>query len=130
MAKDFIKQYGPPNRASKGCGLLKRKSIKVAKSTLGHYCLNEAQSRDKGKTIVTEAPNVPRLVSEARKSQTFTPLSEPISFIFEKLRSLEILQPKPREIPLNPFNPAKQCAFYSGMLGHTTDKCQCLKEKI
>ncbi|KAH0695967.1 hypothetical protein KY289_013449 [Solanum tuberosum] len=88
MVKDFIKQYGPPNTASKGCGLLKRKFIespegmkghesqkKVAESTLGHYCLNEAQSRNKGKTIVIEAPNVPPLMPEARKAQTFIPLT-------------------------------------------------------
>ncbi|KAH0698475.1 hypothetical protein KY284_012690 [Solanum tuberosum] len=104
MAKDFITQYRPPNRESKGCDLLKRKSIeslegikgnesqkKIAESTLGHYCSNEVQSKDKGKTIVTKASNVPPLVPDARKTQTFTPLS---------------------------------------MLGHTTDECQCLKEEI
>ncbi|KAH0682773.1 hypothetical protein KY290_021360 [Solanum tuberosum] len=85
---------------------------------------------DKGKTIVIEAPNVPPLVPEVRKAQTFIPLSEPISFIFKKLRSLGILQPRPNETPLHPFNPAKQCAFHSGMLGHTTDECQYLKEEI
>ncbi|KAH0678973.1 hypothetical protein KY284_020058 [Solanum tuberosum] len=143
MAKDFIKQYGPPNRASKGCDFLRRKSMeslegikghesqkKVAESILGHYCLNEVQSRDKGKTIVTKESNVPPLVPEARKTQTFTPLSEPISFIFEKLRSLKNLQPKYREIPLNSFNPAKQCTFHSGMLGHTTNECHCLKKEV
>ncbi|KAK6796170.1 hypothetical protein RDI58_003871 [Solanum bulbocastanum] len=100
MAKDFIKQHGPPNRASKECDLMKRKSIyslegikwnesqkKIVKSTLWHYCSNEVQSKDKGKTAATEASNVPPLVSEVRKPQNFTPLSEPISFIFEKLRS-------------------------------------------
>ncbi|KAK4729830.1 hypothetical protein R3W88_022818 [Solanum pinnatisectum] len=105
--------------ASKGCGLLKRKSIesheemkghesqkKVPKSTLGHYCLNEAQSRDKGKII--------------KKTQNFTTLSEPISFVFKKLRSLGILQPKPREILLHPFIPTKQCTFHSGMLEPTS----------
>ncbi|KAK4731653.1 hypothetical protein R3W88_024641 [Solanum pinnatisectum] len=81
MVKDFIKQYGPPNSAYKGFGLLKMKSIespkgmkgcqslkKIEESTLGHYCTNEAQSRDKEKIIVTEAPNVPLLVPEARKT--------------------------------------------------------------
>ncbi|KAK6784121.1 hypothetical protein RDI58_017575 [Solanum bulbocastanum] len=134
MANDFIKQYSLPNRASKGCGLLKRKSIgspkgikehesqkKVAESTLGIYYLNEAQFRDKGKTIVTKAPNAPPLVPEVRKTQTFTPLSEPISFIFEKLRSLGILQPNPHEILSHPFHSAKQYDFHLGMLGHTTN---------
>ncbi|KAK4709783.1 hypothetical protein R3W88_004296 [Solanum pinnatisectum] len=133
MVNDFINQYGPPNSASKGCGLLKSKSIespegmkgnesqkKVAESTLGHYCLNEAQSRNKGKTIVTEASNVPPLVPEARKAQIVIPL-------IDMIRNL---QPKPREIHLHPLNPAKQCAFHLGMLGHTTDECQCLKEEI
>ncbi|KAG5574115.1 hypothetical protein H5410_063881 [Solanum commersonii] len=69
-------------------------------------------------------------VPKLRKSQTSIPLSEPISFIFKKLRSLRILQPRPNEIPSHPFNPAKQYAFHPGMLGHTTDERQCLKEEI
>ncbi|KAK4706834.1 hypothetical protein R3W88_033551 [Solanum pinnatisectum] len=124
---NFFKQYGPPNRASKGCDFLKRKSMESLEGIKGHESQKKVQSRDKGKTIVTEESNVPPLVLEARKSQTFTLLSEPISFIFEKLRSLKILQPKYREIPLNPFNPAKQCTFHSGMLGHTTDECHSLE---
>lgn len=62
---------------------------------------------NKEKTIVTESPNVHALVPKARKAQTVIPLSEPISFIFEKLISLEILQTIPRENHLHSFNLAK-----------------------
>ncbi|KAK4733572.1 hypothetical protein R3W88_007833 [Solanum pinnatisectum] len=102
----------------------------VAESTLGHYCLSEVRPRDKEKTTITKAPNVPPLVPAVRKTQNFTSLSEPISFIFEKLISLGILQEKPSEIPSHPFNQTKQCVFHSSMLGHITDEFNCLKEEI
>ncbi|KAK4708428.1 hypothetical protein R3W88_029353 [Solanum pinnatisectum] len=36
MAKDFTKQYRPPNSAYKGCDLLKRKSVESFVGTKGH----------------------------------------------------------------------------------------------
>ncbi|MCD7463871.1 hypothetical protein HAX54_051591 [Datura stramonium] len=132
---------------SSGCDLLKSKyteslespkekesSRKAAESNFGHdkvnYFLAEAQSKDKGKTIVTEIPNAPPLFLKTRKSQTFTLLSEPISVICEWLRSYGIFQSKSSKVSSHSFNPSKQCAFLLGMLGHTTDECHCLKEEI
>lgn len=36
MVKVFIKQYGPPNSASKGCGWLKWKSIESSEGMIWH----------------------------------------------------------------------------------------------
>ncbi|KAH0643544.1 hypothetical protein KY290_035064 [Solanum tuberosum] len=41
LTKDFIKQYRPPNSASKGCGLLKRKSIESPEGMKGHESQNK-----------------------------------------------------------------------------------------
>ncbi|MCD9559256.1 hypothetical protein HAX54_017117 [Datura stramonium] len=125
-AKQDVESLGSPKE--------KESRRKAAESTLGHdkinYILAEARSKDKGKVIVTETLNAPLIMLKTRKSQTFTPLCEPISIIFEQLRSSRILQPKPRKVPSHSFNSSKQCVFHSGMLGHTTNKCHYLKEEI
>ncbi|OIT29103.1 hypothetical protein A4A49_17329 [Nicotiana attenuata] len=133
----------PSTNTTSRCSSLKRKSIespqslkanepqeKAVGSTLKLAKTIETHLEDKGKRVIDEALNTPPSAPKIRKSQNFTLLSEPPSIIFERLRSFGIMQPKPAKTPPPNFSPTKCCAFHSGMLGHTTNECHCLKEEI
>ncbi|OIT39888.1 hypothetical protein A4A49_07739 [Nicotiana attenuata] len=143
LVKDFVKQYGPSTNTTSRCSSLKRKSMespqslkanepqgKAVGSTLKLGKTVETHLEDKGKGVIDEALNPPPSAPKIRKSRNFTLLNEPPSIIFERLRSFGIMQPKPAKIPPPHFNPTKCCTFHSGMLGHTTNECHCLKEEI
>ncbi|OIT40360.1 hypothetical protein A4A49_33682 [Nicotiana attenuata] len=143
LVKDFVKQYRPSTNTTSRCSSLKRKFMespqsfkandpqgKAVGSILNLGKTVETHLEDKGKGVIAEELNPPPSAPKIRKSRNFTPLSEQPSIIFERLKSFGIMQPKPAKIPPPHFNSTKCCAFHSGMLGHTTDECYCLKEEI
>ncbi|KAG5576639.1 hypothetical protein H5410_056773 [Solanum commersonii] len=70
---------------------------------------------------------------EARNTQTYTPIAESYAQLFEKLRTVGVLQPVeeklPDPIPHN-FDGNKRCAYHLGIQGHDTEDCYGLKNQI
>ncbi|KAH0655655.1 hypothetical protein KY285_030537 [Solanum tuberosum] len=70
---------------------------------------------------------------EKRPIKIYTPLTEPIDQLYEKLRLAGHIAPI-SEIRMNTrarwVEPSKVCAFHSGMKGHTIEECHDLKDKI
>ncbi|KAH0719078.1 hypothetical protein KY290_012748 [Solanum tuberosum] len=70
---------------------------------------------------------------EKRPIKIYTPLTEPIDQFYEKLRIAGHIAPI-NEIKMNIrarwIEPAKVCAYHSGMKGHTIEECRDLKNKI
>ncbi|KAG5631521.1 hypothetical protein H5410_003238 [Solanum commersonii] len=64
---------------------------------------------------------------------TYTPIAEPYTQLFERLRAAGVLQPVegklPDPIPRN-FDGSKRCAYHSGVQGHDTEDCYGLKNQI
>ncbi|XP_055806917.1 uncharacterized protein LOC129875663 [Solanum dulcamara] len=78
-------------------------------------------------------PPRPRPNFERRPPKTYTPLAEPLSQLYERLRTAGILQPIQARIP-NPlpgwYDDTKHCVYHSGAAGHDTENCLTLKDKI
>ena len=70
---------------------------------------------------------------EERLDKTYTPLTEPIGQLYEKLRIACHIAPM-NEIKMTTraswIEPSKICAYHSGMEGHTIEQCRDLKDKI
>ncbi|XP_055830916.1 uncharacterized protein LOC129899948 [Solanum dulcamara] len=78
-------------------------------------------------------PPRPRPNFERRPVKTYTPLAEPLSQLYKRLRTTMILQPIQERIP-NPlrgwYDGTKHCAYHSRIAGHDTENCFTLKDKI
>ncbi|XP_055826447.1 uncharacterized protein LOC129894858 [Solanum dulcamara] len=78
-------------------------------------------------------PPRPRPNFERRPPKTYTPLAEPLSQLYERLRTAGILQPIQARIP-NPlpgwYDNTKHCTYHSGAAGHDTENGLTLKDKI
>lgn len=84
-----------------------------------------------------QSPTPPATNNQARNRRPrreFTPLSEPLSQIFQKLVDLKIMEPVPQKPVSNPppswFKANETCAYHSNAPGHATDKCLILKHRI
>ncbi|XP_060182369.1 uncharacterized protein LOC132612039 [Lycium barbarum] len=75
----------------------------------------------------------PRPNFERKPTKTYTPLTEPLAQLYERLRTAGILQPIQGRVP-NPlprwYDGTKRCAYHSGVTGHDTENCHTLKDII
>ncbi|KAH0644537.1 hypothetical protein KY284_032421 [Solanum tuberosum] len=75
----------------------------------------------------------PRPNLEARNARTYTPIAKPYTQLFERLRTMGVLQPVegklPDPIPRN-FDGNKRFAYHSGIQGLDTKDCYDLKNQI
>ncbi|XP_070047263.1 uncharacterized protein [Nicotiana tomentosiformis] len=74
----------------------------------------------------------PRPNFDRRLPRQYTPIDEPIDQLYERLKAAGYVTPIPAVAMENSsqwVNPNKTCAYYSGMKGHTFDKCRTLEDK-
>ena len=80
-------------------------------------------------------PHIPKNLFkvEERLDKTYTPLTEPIGQLYEKLRITGHITPM-NEIKMTTraswIEPSKICAYHLGMEGHTIEEFRDLKDKI
>ncbi|XP_049381358.1 uncharacterized protein LOC125845912 [Solanum stenotomum] len=70
---------------------------------------------------------------EKRPAKIYTPLAEPLTQQYERLKTAGILQPIQGQIsnPLSRwYDETKHCAYHSGATGHGTESCLTFKDKI
>ncbi|XP_070035692.1 uncharacterized protein [Nicotiana tomentosiformis] len=68
-----------------------------------------------------------------QRKETFTPLRESYTSLFQRLRQLDVLRPIEPKIPNPPprnLDYSLRCAYYSDAPGHDTEKCWHLKRAI
>lgn len=69
----------------------------------------------------------------ANSSKHFTPLGEPITQLYERLKVVGYITPVPA-IAMGThatwLDHTKVCDYHSGIKGHTTEECRTLKDKI
>ncbi|XP_019237034.1 PREDICTED: uncharacterized protein LOC109217261 [Nicotiana attenuata] len=70
---------------------------------------------------------------ERQRKQTFTPLGESYTSLFQRLRQLDVLRPIESKLPNPPpknLDYSLRCAYCSDAPGHDTEKCWHLKSAI
>nr|AAD38153.1 hypothetical protein [Nicotiana tabacum] len=75
----------------------------------------------------------PRPNFDRRPPRQYTPISEPIAQMYERLKVTGYVTPIPVVVVKNLsqwINPNKTCAYHSGVKGHTIEECRTLKDKI
>jgi len=75
----------------------------------------------------------PRPNFDRRPPRQYTPITEPIDQLYERLKVAGYITPTlvvAMENSSQWVNPNKTCAYHSGMKGHTIDECRTLKDKI
>ncbi|XP_070005096.1 uncharacterized protein [Nicotiana sylvestris] len=68
-----------------------------------------------------------------QQKQTFTPLGESYTSLFQRLRKLDVLRPIESKIPNSPLKNldySLRCAYCSDTPGHDTEKCWHLKRAV
>ncbi|KAH0647850.1 hypothetical protein KY285_033098 [Solanum tuberosum] len=68
-----------------------------------------------------------------RPLNNFTPIGESYTSVFEKLNSLNMIEPIPQNY-MDPhakcFNPTIRCAYHSDAPGHNIEDCRNLRRKV
>ncbi|XP_070024982.1 uncharacterized protein [Nicotiana sylvestris] len=75
----------------------------------------------------------PRPNFDRKPPRQYTAIAEPIDQLYERLKVAGYVTHIPAITPENTsqwINPNKNCAYHSGMKGHTIDECRSLKDKI
>ncbi|XP_060175148.1 uncharacterized protein LOC132605892 [Lycium barbarum] len=93
------------------------------------YKPNQAPTyQNRPHTIPRAHPN-----PDTKNTRNYTRIAEPLAQLFERMKAAGIIQPIEGKIP-EPipkwFDGSKRCAYHSGVVGHATEDCYGLKNKI